>query len=202
MPTPPGFADCSLEFTLTGSTRPAYITFGVDPQDTDPSVVADSVFTATTGAGSLMSAMDSSVTLTAVRVSLGTDGAEDLIYERPTSTPGAISGNAPPANVAVLVHKTTTRGGRRGRGRMFIPWCVTTAAIEESGLLVAGSQAALQTKMETWRIALSTNLVTMVLLHGPSLPGVAHPTTPGAPNPVTALRVDKLISGQRRRLGR
>lgn len=202
MPTPPGFADCSIEMVLATSSRPAYITFGVDPTETEPSTVATSVWASALFAGSLVSMMDSSVTFVGVHVALGTDGAEDLAYEHPVTTVGSAALTSLPANCSLLVHKVTARGGRRGRGRMFIPWVIGEGDCDEGGLITASPLAAMQTKLDTFRIQLATNGVPMVLLHKPSLPGTIHPTTAGAPNPVLALRADKLIGTQRRRLGR
>lgn len=202
MPTPPGFANVSVQLTLAGLTRPAFITFGVDCIDTDPQIIAGKVNTANAAAGSLMSVFDNSVSTPEIRVSVGTDGGEDLVGQLTSVNVGATAKTTLPANCAVLVHKVTTRGGRRGRGRLFIPWIVDETSVDEAGLIAGAMITTLQSAMNTWRTALASNGVPMYLLHDASVPGTAHPTTPGAPNEVTALQVDKLISTQRRRLGR
>jgi len=202
MATVPGFADISIQLVLAGLNRPAYITFGVDPVDTDPTTVGAAVLAASIGAGSLMSIMDSSVTLRQVRVSLGTDGSEDLVGIATGTAVGGTAKTTLPPNCAQLVHKMTARRGRRGRGRMFVPWCVDEGSTDEAGLIAAGVVTANATALNTWRNALSAGGNPMVVLHDPSKPGTAHPTTPGAPNVVTSLVCDPLISTQRRRLGR
>lgn len=202
MGTVPGFADVSLQLVLTGLNRPAYVTFGVDPSDTDPMTIAGAINTAASSAGSLMSQMDANVTLRSVRVSLGTDGSEDVVGVLSASTTGSLAKNTLPPNCALLVHKLSARGGRRGRGRMFIPWVVSETDCDEAGLILTGSVTAYQSALNTFRSALSSSGNPMVLLHEPSQPGVGHPSTPGAPNVVTALIADPLISTQRRRLGR
>lgn len=197
MPTPPGFADCSLEFQQTGLTRPAYITFGVNPTDTDPSVVAGLVHAAWGAAGSLRTIMDSSVTMTGVRASLGTDGSGDLVYVMATTDLGTGSAlTALPANCAVLVHKTTDRGGRRGRGRMYIPWCLAESACDEAGIITAGNLSTIQTALNGFKAALVTQNVPMVLLHSEGKTAIVPP------DPVNFLIADRLIATQRRRLGR
>lgn len=202
MPTPPGFADISLKFELAGLVRAAYITFAVDPTDTDPTIVASNVINAINAATSLKSITDSNVTISGIRVSMGTDGSEDLATEVPTVIAGGAGLSGAPPNCAALVHKTTSRGGRRGRGRMFIPWVLDEGSVTEAGLLVGAHMTTLQTACNNFLTALTTFGVPMYLLHNPSTPETTKPTVPGAPNLVTGLKVDAMISTQRRRLGR
>jgi hypothetical protein len=96
----------------------------------------------------------------------------------------------------MLVHKGTARGGRRGRGRLFIPWCLNNSDIGEDGLIGTTSMSSRQSAMNVFLAKLATESVPMVLLHDQGL------TAPGSPDAVTYLNVDKLISTQRRRLGR
>lgn len=196
MPTPAGFAACSYEFQQTGLTRKAYVTFGVDPTDTDPVTVAGQVLGAYSAAGSLKTVMDSSVSLTAVRVSLGTDGAADLVYVLGAAVVGGASGSYAPPNCAVLFHKTTARGGRRGRGRMFLPWAVLQSSLDETGIITSAYVTTLTNAALAWRTALSSATVPLVLLHGPGKTPVV------APDPVTSITADRMIATQRRRLGR
>lgn len=196
MPTPPGYADISVRLTHASNPRPAYITFGVNPVDTDPIIVANKVSLALMGAAAFTGKLDSNVSITGVRASLGTDGGEDLVGENTGIGPGTMSIVSLPGNCAVLIHKMTTRGGRRGRGRMFVPWCVDEGNVDEPGIISAGAVSGIQLAWDTVLASLVTQTVPMVLLHGPGN------TTPGPPDPVTSLRVDPLISTQRRRLGR
>jgi hypothetical protein len=196
MPTAAGFADVSVELVLTGFPRPAYITFGVDPTATDPSLIAASVAAAASVAGSLKSVLDATVTNTVIKVSLGTDGSGDISGEGNGFGSGGISLTALPPNCAVLVHKRTARGGRRGRGRFFLPWCVGETNVEENGSIQSSQVTTLQNAMNTFRAALVTEAVPMYLLHGPGQ------TPVGAPDQVTSLAVDSVIGTQRRRLGR
>lgn len=196
MPTAPGFANVAIQLTHSGMSRPAYLTFGVDPTSTDPQLIATSVSGACAAAGSLMSMLDNETTLTEVRTSLGTDGGEDLVGGISTSVSGGAALTSLPPNCAVLIHKRTSRGGRRGRGRFFLPWAIGEGNVDEAGLVASLQMTSIQTAMTTWLGALSTANVPMVLLHDPGR------TSPGPPNLVTALTVDKMISTQRRRLGR
>lgn len=196
MPTPPGFADISLKFQLASFNRPAYVTFAVNPTATDPDDVAAAVLGAYTATGSMNSRLDSSVTMTEVTARLGTDGSEDLIGTATNAAPGGATGGAPPPNVAVLCHKRTARGGRRGRGRLFMPWYCSDNDTNEDGTLLTSAVTAIGLAMVTFMGALNTNNVPMYILHKPGN------TLPGPPDLVTNITVSGLVATQRRRLGR
>lgn len=209
MPTPPGYGDVSVAMKHTLLSRMAFITFGVDPTSLDPVTVGSLVAGCITGAGSLGAQLDSNVTWAYVKVRLGTDGAEDLAGVHTMNVIGGKTNSTPPPNTALLVHKYTSRGGRRGRGRLFIPWFVSSAEVAEGGTISSSEVTLKQTAVTNFLTALSAANVPMALLHRASEPwdpiketGVENPTVPGPPNLVTSLVVDPLISTQRRRLGR
>jgi len=85
---------------------------------------------------------------------------------------------------------------------MFLPWAMDEGSVDEAGIITPAAVTPIQTAMNLFRTNLSSGGNPMVLLHEPSAPGTAHPSTPGAPNVVTSMIVDPLISTQRRRLGR
>lgn len=196
MPTAPGYADITVHIRHAMLSRSCAVTFGAQPTATDPIAVANQVGLAVIGSTGLEAIMDNDVTLVGVRASLGTDGSEDNVGEITLNTlcDGVFA--APPANCAVLVHKRSARGGRRGRGRMFLPWALSEGDVDEVGKIATARVTAMQTICNNFLTALATNNVPMVILHNPGT------TTPGAPNIVTNLIVDPLISTQRRRLGR
>jgi hypothetical protein len=196
MATHVGEAAVSAYFTLTSYNRPAAITFGVNPTSEDPAAVNAAVFDALTTTNSLCKIIDSNVILTRIRVAYGVDGTEDLIDDRGYSFACLASGTAVPPNVAVLVHKRTQRGGRRGRGRMFLPWTGTLGGVNEDGTIAPTNYSSYQAAVTVFFNRLTTNAVPMVLLHQPGL------SAPGLPNLVTSLQVDPVVSTQRRRLGR
>lgn len=202
MPTPPGFATCSYELKHSLMTRSAFLTFGVDPTETDPAAVASLLRAAFAASGSLFSILDANVTLQNTRVSLGTDGAEDIVGSDPTTVACTLTLVSTPPNCAVLAHKTTARGGRRGRGRMYLPWVVAGNNVSEAGALQAGDITRIQNGITAWRVAVGATAGPLVLLHRNSGPAVQPPTVPGPPNPILNMIVDPLIATQRRRLGR
>jgi hypothetical protein len=196
MPTPPGFGDVSIKLQHVLMPRPAYVTFGVDPVDTDPILVADAIRLAWLASGSLNSKMDASVTASEYIVRLGTDGGEDVIGSVTSTTGGGVTQTSTTPNVAALVHKRTARGGRRGRGRMFLPWFLSTSQCDEAGVITPAIVSALQTAAAVFNGELTTRGTPMVVLHN------TGKTSMGAPDRVTSMQVSGLVATQRRRLGR
>lgn len=197
MPTPVGYAECSYQITQTGLTRPAYVTFGVDPSGGDPVALADAVYGAWGASGSLKTILDATASLTAVRVAMGTDGGGDLVYVKSVSDAGGggAMGTLPP-NCAVLFHKTTARGGRRGRGRMYFPWSVSETNVDEAGGITGSIVTAHTTAATNWRLALTAASCPLVLLHEEGKTAVPPPDA------VTGMVCDPRIATQRRRIGR
>jgi hypothetical protein len=200
--TAPGFADCSYELRHALMSRSAFLTFGIDNAGTDPTAVAVGVSAAFGATGSLFTAIDSQVTLVRTRVALGTDGGEDNVGLSSQVIACTATLNSTPPNCAVLVHKRTSRGGRRGRGRLYIPWAASNALTSENGSVIAADITRVQNAVTAWSNALSSGPGALVLLHRPSAPGTGHPTSPGPPDVVSSMSVDPLIGTQRRRLGR
>jgi hypothetical protein len=189
-------ANVSYFFQHNASTRRSCITFGVLPAVADAASVANAALAAFTDTGSLKSKMSSNVTLARIKVSLGTDTGEDLVSELNTAAVGTSVSPTLPGNDAVLVHKRSARGGRRGRGRIFIPWFVPETNVGENGIIDSSYVVTLGTCVSAWFTALGTRNIPMQILHQPG------ETPEGVPTPVTSLSVDPLISTQRRRLGR
>lgn len=200
MPTTAGYGAVSIRLTHSGMVRPAYCTFGIHPTGTDPATMASSCMTA--WLLSVNTVMDSEVTADQCTVRYGIDGAEDVIGTSSNTVTGVVTQASPSAQVAALVRKNTARGGRRGKGRMYIPWMISETNVDEMGTIASGSMSTYQAALTGLITQLDTGNVPMVVLHRPSKPGITHPTTPGAPNLVTSLILQSLIATQRRRLGR
>lgn len=200
MPTAAGYAAIAVQLTHSGMGRSAYVTFGVHPTATDPVAIAHAVSDAFVASGSIVGTLDNQVTINGVTAHYGVDGTEDTVGFWNTSTLGSLTFASTPPNVALLATKITTRGGRRGRGRMFIPWAIAVSFVDELGNVSSSAAPAIQTCLDTFLAQLTTKNVPMVILHRPSAPGVGHPTTPGPPNVVTQLVLSTVIATQRRRL--
>jgi hypothetical protein len=201
---PLGYADCSLQIRHSALARPSFLTFGVQCSGVAADAVAEEVFQAICVESSTFNVIFANeVTLGPVTARVGQDAAEAIsVVSSSTPLTGGSAIEKLSANNAVLVHKRTARGGRRGRGRWFIPWFGADADVSEVGIISVGATPPMNTALAGILTRLAANNVPMVLLHSESEPGVEHPTTPGTPNAVTSMVVDPLIGTQRRRLGR
>lgn len=196
MPTHFGFADISCWILLASDPRQAAFTFGVAADGKTAEQVWTAVKDSLNLAGGIKTRLSTNATFARIRVSLATDGADDVVYDLPCSIGGSGgSANLPP-NCALLVHKRTQRGGRRGRGRLFMPWMLNEADVTENGSIGSAAVTAIQTAFTNWYVDLSARGVPMYLLHQEG------ETAPGLPTAVTSLAIDPLVSTQRRRLHR
>jgi len=192
---PPGFAGVLIPFQQATLPRSAAITFGVDvsgatgTQQAQCDQILDAFLT------SLGTIIDSSVTIGPVHMSFGQDGAEAVAAQGANTGVGGRALVSTPPQVAVLVKKTTALGGRRNRGRFYLPWAVASGSIGETGTLVGTEVTSLQTKATLLKTTLAAGPSSkpMVLLHQ------VGSTTPTL---VTALTVDARGATQRRRTGR
>jgi len=124
----------------------------------------------------------------------GVDCVEDTEHalgSATTNTVGPSSDVALPPQVAILVQKQTGLGGRKNRGRMYIPGC-TNASLIEGGFLLGAAQIRLQENIDDYLLGLETNDLNMVVLH--STLGLGTPAT------VVTLTVDSVCATQRRRV--
>lgn len=193
---PAGYADCSLKITNNAMTRACYLTLGVDCETLTPDVIASKVFNAVAVTGGLTSILSNTCVLRECVVRVGHELEEPEIGTYAQNVTGSRVEVSPPANVAVLVSKKTNRGGRRGRGRWFLPWAVKEDAVDEAGQINPVITTNTQTAMTKVFTELIAQAVPMVLLHD------EYTTLNPLPEPVTALVVSNLVSTQRRRLGR
>lgn len=186
---PAGFAQVSIPFRKPGLQREQFVVFGVDPDPglSTPVAIADAVLDA--WAMTMQEDQDNSVEIGPVLCTLGTVGGP-LTGEGLDTGGGGSAFNVAPPNIACLVKKITATPGRKGRGRMYVPWFLPDEAIDETGVIDSTSLAVRQADVAALLLDLESRGVPMVLLHNDST----------APSPVLALQVDSLIATQRRRL--
>lgn len=195
---PPGFGQASIEIRNDGDPDPWYVTLGVDLSDVggDFSAAASSIglsFAETIGLQ-----LHTSSTVTGVNLLVGQDGPDRLVVRVNLNEPGQTSSAMLPQNCAALYDKGTARAGRRGKGRMFLPNVLKEAGVNNVGVIDSNDLADLQLQATAFLDILTgpaplAQSTPMVLLHN---------TGPGStvPDVVTSLRVQNVISTQRRRL--
>ena len=97
-------------------------------------------------------------------------------------------------NVAILWNKVTALGGRRNRGRAFIPpYAPGEGSVNELGVIVAGVVTATQALYDAAFVAAAGAGYDAVLF---------HQTAPFTPTPITNFVMQPLVATQRRRLRR
>lgn len=98
-----------------------------------------------------------------------------------------------PPNCAMLVKKVTARGGRMGRGRMYVPpFMLAESDINDSGAVDVADLGGQVTLWNAFYTALAASDVIPVLLHSDG----------STPDAITAFTFQSQIATQRRRLRR
>lgn len=184
---PSGYAQANIIYVGTGAPHGAQVAIGLDISGFGGSPVdcAEAVWDAYDAAG-LLDTMADQVALDSVHVKFGpnaTGPAGDFAVGS-----SGTGGNGGAAQVAVLVRKSTPLGGRKGRGRMYLPG-VPESQVDPGGFLATGVAASYQTRASAFLGGLAAATIPMVLLHGDS-------TTPSL---VGALTIDGTVATQRRR---
>lgn len=120
------------------------------------------------------------------------------------ATVGGNAGTMVPPNVALLVQKRTAFGGKKNRGRFYLPFCIDTADCSENGTILSTLVTIFQTECNTFLAQLATDNTPMVIANRTyNTPLPPHYVTAITTGPqVTSLNVENLVATQRRRLAR
>lgn len=114
-----------------------------------------------------------------------------IVGEAPESIVGTSSLTSMPPNCALLLSKVTTRGGRKGKGRMYLPpFNISESNVERDGSILTGNLATVQAYWASAFTALAASDVKPALLHSDG----------STPDLITSWSVKALIATQRRRL--
>jgi hypothetical protein len=202
---PVGFASFSIEITHARDAQPYNVTFGTETDLSEASAIDHANHAMSSFGGAFVSRLDSETFITKATGRFGQDGEDVLIIDSDLAPMGGTrSGSSVPPNTAVLVRKLSGLGGRRNRGRCYVPMAATAGAETEGGVLSTGERTALQTSANAWFNNLATGVppdvppMPMVILHNEPPGGGVLPL----PTPVVGLTVDTTLATQRRRLRR
>lgn len=193
---PPGYAQVALPLQHELLARTAFITYGADVSEYGGDYVEAANNAVDAFVGAWGENLDSQVVVGPAVLRVGQDGGDPLTVVGTDTGAGEESSAMPPPNVSLLVRKQTNLGGRRGRGRVYIPWVTQEAGINDVGNLDGGTLAARQANAASWMAGLTT-AGPMYVLHDSDGEGVEP-----EPTEVVGLTVMQLIANQRRRLGR
>lgn len=192
---PPGFAEATLTVRHSQVNRAAAVVFGVTARggDASPDVQAGLVFTAFMDTLGLR--LDAHTTIGPLRLAIGQDGGDPVLGFSGSPAQGGRTMNSTSPAVAALLRKRSALGGRRGRGRMYLPWACAEADVSEGGFISGTTLSGLREEADNFLEALQEpgTLMPMVLLHSPGTTPVPPPT------PVTQLQAEEIVATQRRR---
>lgn len=196
-----GYGQATYVLTHSLIQRPMAVTCGhnIAGFDTDYVEAANDLHQAF--GSTIMAGMDSDVTLQYVDLLIGTtdDDPTGSVRSDNAPIPGGTAYSAPPANVAVLVTKNTATLGRRGRGRMFLPFYVAESAVDESGTIDSNVMDDFQGNFDAWLALLQAADPTLnPVLNSTNGPG----TLQRVARQITGFRVENKVATQRRRLRR
>jgi hypothetical protein len=186
---PSGYAQIVAPFHHALLTRAAAIVYGVrvDVALGGPSDLAD--YIETIWESELQGMVDSNVSMGPFHASWN-QGAGVLSGDGTQTFAGGLSDTTVAPNTAILISKTTSTPGRKGRGRMYFPWAATDASTNEAGQLDGAAVTAIQGLFDDWHQAHIDQDVPPVLLH----------TGVGTPSLIDAFTVQPLLATQRRRM--
>lgn len=197
---PAGFGQCTYELKATGDPQPWNLVTGFEATN-EGTGAAYALTLLDAFVSHVLPQIHDSVVLTGAKLSLGQSGGADPIVSFFNSGEnGDTGGDMLPQNSAVLVSKNTAFGGRKNRGRMFIPLMAESSQVDNVGNIATTKVNFLQSGFTAFLDKLSGPSVIggiaapMVILHNDT--GASTPD----PTPVTSLTVKSVIATQRRRL--
>lgn len=197
---PINFAQVTFVQRMAGDVDPYNCTIGIDARLAAGDNEAVLFQCAAAWVQHILAGQSTDMTLESVRGTFGTDGVDPILVEFPSGAQGAASAAMLPQNCALLVRKNTALGGRRNRGRMYIPGIVPEGQVNNVGIITPQVFNGLQVQMNNFLKSISGEGNEGDL---PLVPVVLHNFKLGAPldpTPITSLSVQNPIATQRRRL--
>jgi len=197
---PPGFLQAHYVLSLVGDAELMITTCGHELDSASGANVDDAandLFAAFST--TIMDNVNAGYRLEYVACYIGQDAADPLVtISDATPVEGAATGAPLPPNCAQLIRKRTDLGGRRGRGRMYIPG-LEEGVVDGVGNITTPAQAIFQADADEWMDKLTTaigaRLYPPVVLHRSEGIGAEPP-----PTPIVSFVVERKIATQRRRL--
>lgn len=190
---PEGYGLAAFDLQLSGRPTPFVFTLGYGPSTLG---VAEAAWTTVVDglddANRLFNApqFSTSYTWLGVRATHMT-GTGPIPFTVAKSVTGTKTEAPLPPNTSFLVRKGTARGGRRGRGRMFLPPAWTGEInVDANGNITSGNVTALNLLLSNLLDDMDTAGIPAVLLHSDG----------GTPDAITAMIAQPLVATQRRRL--
>jgi hypothetical protein len=196
MQIPAGSAQINMVFEADGDSEPMLCTMGYTSGllGSEPVAIANHFFNSWVATF----LQEQSVDITLVRCDVVRGPSPDPLTFSSTEDPqpGFSTGGSAIVNTAVLVQKRTNLGGRRNRGRMFIPCPDISGSVSVAGVLPSGELGEWQDRADAFLAAINE-------AESPDPVGdlaLLHATGSSAATSITALTVAPKVATQRRRL--
>lgn len=193
---PAGYTEATFVTTVNGSPRNMTWSCGFDFADFNsrtPDQMAEDLYTLFTAAGRPYVNTNMCTGWSFLGVSIVKQMEEGpLVGAKYQTVVGSKSGTTVPNNCSVLLKKVTNTGGRRGRGRAFLPPCFNP----ETNFDAAGFMSAPDTALT---LAPYTAAFAAAVVAGID-PVLYHQTPPYTPSLITAFQMSNQLATQRRRM--
>jgi|tagenome__1003787_1003787.scaffolds.fasta_scaffold20808414_2 hypothetical protein len=204
---PVGFAQAKFEFGTTSVTRQMCFTlaFGQHSSDGDDLEAHELANDLATRFSTVFTAPNTSTGWTFFGVTAQVQeiaDSQDVAHsDREITVSGTWNPVSLPVNCAILVEKHTSKGGKRYRGRMYVPPCYISANnVGPSGNIQAAEWTTLGTRWNAFYQSLvspgSGRRYQPVLLHNQKEGGATN----YIPTEITSFAVDPMVATQRKRL--
>ncbi len=190
---PINYAQVTLVFTLTGDAEEMVTTFGVAPDlGFSATLIATHAVTAARAADGpfLASQILGGYTFQGARAALRTLDGMETGEDFTAPQTGTKSGNPLPSNCSELWTKRTALGGRRNKGRNYIPPVYFSEADVDPRGAITVSMTTRQAVVTQFVTKMAELDVPLVLFHSDG----------GVPTSITGLTVNSLIATQRERM--
>lgn len=186
---PVGHGQATWIFSGPNLPLGAAVTLGFHDESGDPlSEVAFDLYTLF--ADTLLPNLHSQTIAATCRVKKGPNETGP-VNEFSSTANGGVSGTGAPPNTAFLIEKRTALGGRKNRGRLYLPG-IAEADVGEDGQINS-------TRLEALNVDCGSFFTGLVALNLP--PEVLH-TSSSDPTPITVFEADPVAGTQRRRMRR
>lgn len=197
MTIPLGFAEIRWFFTGSGAPTGAATTLGAEV--TLPTTPQAKVEEAHDAFGDeVMPFLVQNVGLSRTELKFGPEQTGITVETSGERSGGVLTPQAAP-NLAYLVIKQTALGGRRGKGRLYLPG-VAEAAVDQAGNVLSSQVSTLDDAFEALRLRLVAIGLEPHLLHDP--PQGQNPSPQPPPTEIVSFSASAVAATQRRRMRR
>jgi hypothetical protein len=192
---PEGYGEIAFRTAITGDAEEMLCTLGFDFQQLENVSQGGVEAIANAWQSTIVPRQTSEATFKGVFVALGPDGL-GLRFQVDRNVLGGVAAAPVPPNTAVLAQKKTAVGGRRNRGRMYIPG-IPEGMVSGAGFIDLATHALWATAVTNLRaeVAALSFVGECVIFHttAPGLPGLT-------PTAISSMSVSTKVATQRRRL--